>query len=311
MPEIHIVVLAAGKGTRMKSAVPKVLHQVCGLPMIEHVLRSGDALRPASTTVVVGHGADLVRDKLATRPSVSLVVQEPQLGTGHALLQAEQALGRTSRNAGGAVRRRSASQTWHARAPGRHPYSKGRSRNGSHGDVWPIPPGTDESSGRMAPSCRSSSIETRARRSAGSAKSTAASTLSISSRCSRRYAPSAPRTRRGSITCRTSSACIASAGSASRRWFSTIPPRFSASTAAVSWRSSRRTSAIARTKSSWPRASPSSIPRERGSNRTFPWGRTAFCIPASTCKGGPPSARGASSSPACVSWTACSETTCS
>ena len=92
MAEIHIVVLAAGKGTRMKSAVPKVLHQVCGLPMIEHVLRSGDALRPASTTVVVGHGADLVRDKLATRPSVSLVVQEPQLGTGHALLQAERPL---------------------------------------------------------------------------------------------------------------------------------------------------------------------------------------------------------------------------
>ena len=76
----------------MKSAVPKVLHQVCGLPMIEHVLRSGDALRPASTTVVVGHGADLVRDKLATRPSVSLVIQEPQLGTGHALLQAERPL---------------------------------------------------------------------------------------------------------------------------------------------------------------------------------------------------------------------------
>ena len=76
----------------MKSAVPKVLHQVCGLPMIEHVLRSGDALHPTSTTVVVGHGAELVRDKLATRPSVSLVVQEPQLGTGHALLQAERPL---------------------------------------------------------------------------------------------------------------------------------------------------------------------------------------------------------------------------
>jgi bifunctional UDP-N-acetylglucosamine pyrophosphorylase / glucosamine-1-phosphate N-acetyltransferase len=92
MAELHIVVLAAGKGTRMKSAIPKVLHQACGLPLIEHVLRSADTLAPASTTVVVGHEADTVRTKLAARPSISIVVQEPQLGTGHALLQAEQVL---------------------------------------------------------------------------------------------------------------------------------------------------------------------------------------------------------------------------
>ena len=206
----------------MKSAVPKVLHQVCGLPMIEHVLRSGDALRPASTTVVVGHGADLVRDKLATRPSVSLVVQEPQLGTGHALLQAERPWPDAAERwwCCPATLRFSdlaRSSAWSTRIQQRAQPQRFSRR------VWPIPPGTDESSGRMAPSCRSSSIETRARRSAGSAKSTAASTLSISSCCSRRYAPSAQRTRRGSITCRTSSACIASAGSASRRWFSTIP----------------------------------------------------------------------------------------
>ena len=96
MAELHIVLLAAGKGTRMKSAVPKVLHQACGLPLIEHVLRAADALHPASTVVVVGHGADLVRAQVASRPTVSVVVQEPQLGTGHALLQAEPALaGRT------------------------------------------------------------------------------------------------------------------------------------------------------------------------------------------------------------------------
>jgi bifunctional UDP-N-acetylglucosamine pyrophosphorylase/glucosamine-1-phosphate N-acetyltransferase len=61
--------------------------------LIEHVLRSADTLTPASTTVVVGHEAELVRARLASRPSVSLAVQEPQLGTGHALLQAEQVLG--------------------------------------------------------------------------------------------------------------------------------------------------------------------------------------------------------------------------
>jgi bifunctional UDP-N-acetylglucosamine pyrophosphorylase/glucosamine-1-phosphate N-acetyltransferase len=89
MAELHIVVLAAGKGTRMKSAIPKVLHPACGLPLIEHVLRAADALRPASTVVVVGYEADLVRARLTSRPSLSVVVQEPQLGTGHALLQAK------------------------------------------------------------------------------------------------------------------------------------------------------------------------------------------------------------------------------
>jgi bifunctional UDP-N-acetylglucosamine pyrophosphorylase/glucosamine-1-phosphate N-acetyltransferase len=92
MADLHIVVLAAGKGTRMKSALPKVLHLACGLPLIEHVLRSADPLRPASTVVVLGHGADAVARHLSSRPEVATVVQEPQLGTGHALLQAEPAL---------------------------------------------------------------------------------------------------------------------------------------------------------------------------------------------------------------------------
>jgi bifunctional UDP-N-acetylglucosamine pyrophosphorylase/glucosamine-1-phosphate N-acetyltransferase len=92
MAALHIALLAAGKGTRMKSAVPKVLHPVCGLPLIEHVLRTADALRPTSTVVVVGYGADLVRARLSSRRELSLVVQEPQLGTGHALLQTEKPL---------------------------------------------------------------------------------------------------------------------------------------------------------------------------------------------------------------------------
>jgi len=86
--EIHVVVLAAGKGTRMKSQVPKVLHGISGFSLIERVLRTADALTPASVTLVVGHGADEVKGSLSSRANVQFVVQEQQLGTGHALLQA-------------------------------------------------------------------------------------------------------------------------------------------------------------------------------------------------------------------------------
>jgi bifunctional UDP-N-acetylglucosamine pyrophosphorylase/glucosamine-1-phosphate N-acetyltransferase len=89
MPDIHIVVLAAGKGTRMKSSLPKVLHQVAGLPLIEHVLRTADSLAPASCTLVVGHMAERVKTALAGRSGLEFALQEPQLGTAHALLQAE------------------------------------------------------------------------------------------------------------------------------------------------------------------------------------------------------------------------------
>ena len=63
---VHIVILAAGKGTRMKSDLPKVLHHVGGAPMLSYVLRAGFALNPASATVVIGHMADSVRGMLAT-----------------------------------------------------------------------------------------------------------------------------------------------------------------------------------------------------------------------------------------------------
>jgi bifunctional UDP-N-acetylglucosamine pyrophosphorylase/glucosamine-1-phosphate N-acetyltransferase len=89
---LHVVVLAAGKGTRMKSARPKVLHEIGGLPIVEHVLRAADHLSAASTTLVVGHGADDVKAALRHRPALKFVVQSPQLGTGHALLQAESGL---------------------------------------------------------------------------------------------------------------------------------------------------------------------------------------------------------------------------
>ena len=76
----------------MKSAIPKVLHAACGLPLIEHVLRAAAPLSPETVVVVVGHEAELVTARLASRSSTTFAVQEPQLGTGHALLQAEPAL---------------------------------------------------------------------------------------------------------------------------------------------------------------------------------------------------------------------------
>src|SRR5687768_5010466 len=92
MADVHVVILAAGKGTRMKSALPKVLHPAGGLPLIDHVFRAASILKPRSTTVVLGHGAAAVRESVGQRPGLQFAVQEPQLGTGHALLQAEPAL---------------------------------------------------------------------------------------------------------------------------------------------------------------------------------------------------------------------------
>ena len=92
MPPLHLVVLAAGKGTRMKSRVPKVLHPVAGRPMIEYVLDAAQSLAHQSLTIVVGHEADMVRSRLAARPGVRFALQEPQLGSGHALLQTESLL---------------------------------------------------------------------------------------------------------------------------------------------------------------------------------------------------------------------------
>ncbi len=89
MPDTHIVILAGGKGTRMKSALPKVLHRAAGLPLIEHVLRGAASIQPASVVVVVGHQAEQLKSAIGIRLGLSFAVQEPQLGTGHALLQAE------------------------------------------------------------------------------------------------------------------------------------------------------------------------------------------------------------------------------
>jgi bifunctional UDP-N-acetylglucosamine pyrophosphorylase / glucosamine-1-phosphate N-acetyltransferase len=85
-------VLAAGKGTRMKARLPKVLHRIGGLPLIGHVLRTARSLTPASIVVVVGYQASEIRRALEGESDLRFAVQEPQLGTGHALLQTEASL---------------------------------------------------------------------------------------------------------------------------------------------------------------------------------------------------------------------------
>ena len=92
MSDVHIVVLAAGKGTRMKSGLPKVLHRAAGISLIDHVLGAAASLDPSSIVVVVGHQAAVLRNALGERQGPSFAWQEPQLGTGHALLQAAPAL---------------------------------------------------------------------------------------------------------------------------------------------------------------------------------------------------------------------------
>jgi bifunctional UDP-N-acetylglucosamine pyrophosphorylase/glucosamine-1-phosphate N-acetyltransferase len=87
MADVHVVILAAGRGTRMKSALPKALHRVAGEPMVEHVLRSAATLAPASTTLVVGHGAEAIQAQLVNRRGLQFALQVPQNGTAHALQQ--------------------------------------------------------------------------------------------------------------------------------------------------------------------------------------------------------------------------------
>lgn len=84
---LDIVILAAGQGTRMRSALPKVLHPIAGQSMLAHVLHTARSLKPSSIQVVIGHGAELVREQLAA-DDVNFVVQNEQLGTGHAVAQA-------------------------------------------------------------------------------------------------------------------------------------------------------------------------------------------------------------------------------
>lgn len=82
---LKVIILAAGQGTRMKSELPKVMHRVCGLPMLEHVIRNTE-IDNSEAVVVIGHKSDVIRDYFAD--SVEYAYQTEQLGTGHAVMMA-------------------------------------------------------------------------------------------------------------------------------------------------------------------------------------------------------------------------------
>lgn len=85
--EITTIILAAGQGTRMRSATPKFLHPLGGLPLLEYSLRLAEGLGGGNPVVVIGHGADATRQQVGER--AVFAVQEQQLGTGHAVMAAE------------------------------------------------------------------------------------------------------------------------------------------------------------------------------------------------------------------------------
>ena len=84
---VAVAILAAGRGTRMKSSLPKVLHSVGGTSMVERVLDGLADLNPSHTLIVVGFGQDQVKAALAHWPGLTFIEQREQLGTGHAVQQ--------------------------------------------------------------------------------------------------------------------------------------------------------------------------------------------------------------------------------
>jgi bifunctional UDP-N-acetylglucosamine pyrophosphorylase/glucosamine-1-phosphate N-acetyltransferase len=82
-----VVILAAGQGKRMHSALPKVLQPLAGRPLLAHVVATARAIRPAAIHVVYGHGGEEVRAAFAEEPDLKWALQAEQLGTGHAVMQ--------------------------------------------------------------------------------------------------------------------------------------------------------------------------------------------------------------------------------
>lgn len=89
MDDFIAVILAAGEGTRMKSDTPKVMHKICGIPMLEHVIRAGRGAGASKIVVVVGKHREVIIDAFKDDKDVTFVFQEEQKGTGHALMQAK------------------------------------------------------------------------------------------------------------------------------------------------------------------------------------------------------------------------------
>jgi len=91
-PDLQVCVLAAGKGKRMRSNKPKVLHKVLGRAMIDYVLHTVESLRPKGIAVVTGHASDMVQAHVGQPQNLEWVIQDKQLGTGHAVKQCEQVI---------------------------------------------------------------------------------------------------------------------------------------------------------------------------------------------------------------------------
>lgn len=89
--QLEVIVLAAGQGSRMRSAIPKVLHRVAGVPLLEHVARLAKSLSPLRTTMIYGHGGEAVLEALG-HLDVDWVEQRERLGTGHAVMQVEKGI---------------------------------------------------------------------------------------------------------------------------------------------------------------------------------------------------------------------------
>jgi len=83
---LNVVILAAGQGTRMKSSIPKVLHPLAGLPLVQHVINTSKYLKPKAINIVYGHGGEQVQQTIQ-EDSINWILQEEQLGTGHAVDQ--------------------------------------------------------------------------------------------------------------------------------------------------------------------------------------------------------------------------------
>lgn len=93
MSKIKALILSAGKGTRMKSALPKVMHKVCGKEMVNHVIKASREAGVSEITAILGHGSNKVKKIL--NPDVNIVTQEEQLGTGHAVMVAKETISKS------------------------------------------------------------------------------------------------------------------------------------------------------------------------------------------------------------------------
>ena len=83
---LSVAILAAGKGTRMASSLPKVLHKISGKTLLQRVINSCNELNPDNIFIIVGHNAKEVQDSISCGKKIKFIFQDPQLGTGHAII---------------------------------------------------------------------------------------------------------------------------------------------------------------------------------------------------------------------------------